>query len=186
MEKINILIFGLLLIGFLAGVQGANANSLKFNDTTYSLKTVKLSDVSKGYENEYFPNGQNEKNWTKLIGIYHYPEVDNPIKYADIFDKEIEARDNVVLLKFIRNKKQNAAVISFLQNGNKDGKFYFEHNVYKYEKHPQKGMLAVRYAKRYFFDTDKQITDIGHEVRQINDNLIAQIVSSPTPSIIER
>lgn len=186
MLKLNLFICMLTLTIFLLCENTAYSNSLKFNNDTYSLKNVKISDINKGYENEYFLNGQDEKNWTKMIGIYHYPEISDPIKYAELFDKEIEAQERVVLLKFIKNKKQDKAVISFLENGDNNGKYYFDYNIYKYEKHPQKGVVVLKYVKRYYFDSNGQITSIGHEVKGINDELLQQIIISPIPSIIER
>ena len=186
MEKLNFIIFGIIIFSFLLCSQGATANNVQFNNKSFDLKTVNVSPINEGYENEYYLPGQDSKNMTEMIGIYHYPNVENPIKYADSFDKEIEKQDTVVLLKFIQNKKQNKAVISFLENGNKDGKYYFDYNIYKYEKHPQKGITVLRYVKRYFFKGDSEITKIGHEVKGLNNKLLEQIILSPTPSIIER
>lgn len=184
--KINTVIYVVLLFAFLFFVQTAKAENIHFNNDVYELKNSYFSEENKGYLNEYFPKNDVIDNWGKMIGIYYYPEVKDPIKFANEADKEIEARETVVLLKFIVNKKQDKAVLSFLENGEINGRKYFEHNIYKYEPHPQKGIMVLKYAKRFFFDTNEEITKLGQEVRAINDDLMEQIIISPIPQIIEQ
>lgn len=183
--KINVLTYVILLFAYIFFVQTAKAENIHFNNDIYQLKSSRYEESHNGYANEYYPSNENKNNWKKMIGIYYYPEIKDPIKFAKDADKEIEAREGVVLLKYIENKKQNKAVISFLEMGDINGKKYFEHNIYKYEPNPTKGMMVLRYAKKYFFITDNEITEIGHEVRDITDDLIEQIIISPIPEILE-
>ncbi len=184
--KTNVLVYIILLFAYLFFVQMAKAENIHFNNDVYTLKLSKYSDISKGYENEYFPNNDKKSDWVKMIGIYYYPNIKDVIKFANDEDKKIETGEGFVLLKFIVNKKQNKAILSFLENGEQDGRNYFEHDIYKYEPHPNKGMMILRYSKRFFFDTNEEITKIGHEVKDINDDLIEQIIISPIPQIIEQ
>lgn len=183
--KINVIVYVILLSAYLFFVQTVKAENIHFNNDIYELKVSRFSDINKGYENEYFPDNDNKSDWRKMVGIYYYPEVKDPIKFANDADKKIEANERVVLLKFVANKKQDKAVLSYLENGETGGRKYFEHNIYKYEPHPQKGMMVLRYSKRFFFDTNDEITKIGHEVKNINDDLMEQIIISPIPPIIE-
>ena len=184
--KTNVLVYVVLLFTYLFLVQAAKAENIHFNNDVYILKSSSYSDINKGYENEYFPNNDKKSDWVKMIGIYYYPNVKDVIKFSNDSDKKIEEKDNVVLLKYIVNKKQNKAVLSFLENGEVNGKNYFEHDIYKYEPHPNKGMMVLRYSKRFFFNTNEEITKIGHEVKAINDDLIEQIIISPIPQIVEQ
>lgn len=184
--KMNTIIFTILLFAFIFFAQTARAENIHFNNDIYELKSGYYSDTTKGYTNEYFVESDTSAHWEKKIGIYYYPEVKDPIKFANEDDKKIEAREGVVLLKFIANKKQDKAVISFLENGEQDGRKFFEHNIYKYEPHPEKGMMVLKYSKRFFFNTDSEITNIGHEVKKINDDLMEQIIISPIPPIVEQ
>ena len=183
--KTNVIVYLVLMFTYIFFVQSVKAENIHFNNEVYTLKLSKFSDTHKGYDNEYFPNNDTKDNWGKMVGIYYYPEVKDPIKFAKNADDEIEKKENTVLLKFIANKKQNKAVLSYLENGEQNGRYYFEHNIYKYEPHPQKGMMVLRYSKRFFFDTNDEITKIGHKVREINDDLIEQIIISPVPQIVE-
>ena len=184
--KINVIAYLLLLCMYMFFVQNVKAENVLFNNDTYILKSGKFSEINKGYENEYYPENDKKSNWRKMIGIYYYPEIKDPIKFAQNADKEIETKASVVLLKFIANKKQDKAILSVLDIGKQDGKNYFEHDIYKYEPHPKKGMMLLKYAKRYFFSTDDEITKIGHEIRDINDDLMEQLIISPIPPIVEK
>lgn len=184
--KTNFFIYIILLLAYLVFVQTAKAEDIHFNNDIYKLKVSQMSELNKGYENEYFPANETKDNWVKMIGIYYYPEVSNPIKFANQKDEEIEKKENIALLKFIENKKQDKALLSFLENGQVNGINYFEHNIYKYEEHPDKGTMVLRYAKKYFFKTNDEITKIGHEVKSINDNLLEQLIITPIPPIVEK
>lgn len=184
--KTNFFIYIILLIAYMFFVQSAKAEDIHFNNDVFNLKNSHIITADNSYENEYFLSGETKNNWSKMIGIYYYPDIANPLKYAEQADKDVEARPGVVLLKFIQNKKQDKALLSFLENGEFNGKNYFEYNIYKYEKHPNKGMMVLRYVKRYFFKTNDEITKIGHEVKSINDDLLEQIIISPIPPIVEK
>ena len=120
-----------------------------------------------------------------MIGIYYYPEISNPLKFAADTDKRIESKENFLLLKFVQNKKQDIAVISYLENIAQNDKTYFIYNIYKYEKHPKKGMMVLRFAKKYVFNTKDEITKIGHEVKAINDEYMEKIIVSPIPPVVK-
>lgn len=186
MFKLIFNIGALIFFTFLAGILSVNAEEIHFNNDIFELKFSGLSAENNGYENEYFLKNESTDNWTKLIGIYHYPQVDNPIKFADSKTKSVENNEVDVLLKLIENKKTDKAVLSYLENGSVNGKKFFEYNIFKYEKHPLKGMIVLRYAVRYFFTNNDGITKIGTKVRNENDDYLVKIIESPTPQIVER
>lgn len=184
--KTNFFVYIILLLAYLVCVQSAKAENIHFNNDVYVLKSSQISTENKGYENEYFQNNETKDSWTKMIGIYYLPEKKDPINYANDEDKKIETKENVALIKFIENKKQDKALISYLENGEENGKKFFEYNLYKYEKHPTKGMMVLRFAKKYFFKTNEEITKIGQEVKKINDDLMEQFIITSIPPIVEK
>lgn len=186
MYKIAIIAFAILLVSLVMFAQSAKAEEIHFNNSVFVLKYSSLSTENKGYVNEYFLKGENRNDWTKMVEILYFPEVANPLKYANSADKAIEGKENDVLLKFIENKKQDKAALSYLENGNVNGRNFFEYNIYKYEKHPDKGMMVLRYAERYFFISEAEITQIGNRVRENNDEFLKTIVTSPIPPIVEK
>lgn len=186
MYKLTLIAFAALFISLFLFAQSTKAEEIHFNNNVFILKYSSLSAVNKGYENEYFLKNENKSDWTKMVGIYYYPEVSNPLKFANEEDKKIEAKENDVLLKFIENKKQNKAALSYLENGNLNGRNFFEYIIYKFEKHPDKGMMVLRYAERYFFISDAEITQIGNKVKESNDEFMKTIVTSPIPPVVEK
>lgn len=164
----------------------AIAEEIHFNNDVYILKYSELSDLTKGYENEYFLKNETKNNWNKMVGIYYYPEISNPLKFADNECKDIESNDINVLLKFIENKQADKAALSYLQNGSENGKNFFEYNIFKYEKHPEKGMMALRYAIRYYFNNDEGIKALAQKVKDENDLYLQKIIESPIPPIVEK
>ncbi len=178
----------LLLVGLSSIIfsMATKAEEIHFYNDIFQLKYSALSPDNNGYENEYFPAKENRENWSKMVGIYYYPDQNNPIKFAAEKTKNIESNERDVLLKFIENKKADKAALSYLENGTLKGKNFFEYNILKYEKHPTKGMMALRYAIRYFFNTNNEITSIGTKVKSKNDDYLTKIIESPIPPIIEK
>lgn len=169
-----------------AFIQTAKAEEIHFNNDIFTLKYSTLSQLNKGYENEYYLKNENKNNWTKMVGIYYYPGISNPLKFADKECKTIESKETNVLLKFIENKKADKAALSYLQNGSVNGKNFFEYNIFKYEKHPDSGMMALRYAIRYFFKDNSEITALAQKVKAENDEYLQTIITSPIPPIVEK
>lgn len=162
------------------------SEEIHFDNDTYKLKFSAVAPTTGGYGNEYFKNSENVSDWTKMIGIYYYPNENDPLKYTENFDKIVENTDNSILLKVIENKKINQSVISFLVNGSQNSKKYFEYDVYKFEKHPTKGMIVSKYASKYFFNNDNEIKKIAQQIKKSNDKYLELLVISQTPSIIEK
>ncbi len=176
------------LLAFIAFFLGTLvfAEEIHFDNEVYKLKFSALAPQTSGYGNEYFKASENVSNWTKMVGVYYYPSEDNPVKYAQNFDKTVENTDNSVLLKFIENKKANKAAISFLVNGCENNKKYFEYDIYKFEKHPVRGMIVIKYAVKHFFTDDSEIANLAQQIKKDNDKYLEMLIISPTPKIIEK
>lgn len=178
--------FILTFLAFLCSQIIAMSEEIHFNNNVYILKYSSIAPTTNGYGNEYFLKSENVANWQKMIGVYYYPEENNPIKYAQNFEKTIENTENSVLLKFIENKKSDKSAISFLVNGCENAKKYFEYDIYKFEKHPTKGMVVLKYAVKHYFTDESQITSIAENIKENNDKYLEMIIISPIPAIVER
>lgn len=176
-----ILIFMVFLIA-----QKVKAENVHFNNYIYILKSGDISKTNKVVKNEYYRRDENKDYWTSSILISYYPEVSSPLKYASELDKKIERTDNLLLLKFIQNKKQNVAIISYLENIVQNDRTYFIYNLCKYEKHNKKGILELKFSKKYVFNTKEEITQIGKEIKAINNDYMEQMIILRTPSIVEK
>jgi hypothetical protein len=162
------------------------SEEIRFDNEVYKLKFSALAPKTNGYGNEYFIPSENYNNWSKMIGIYYYPNENDPIIFANKFDKTIENTDNSILLKFIENKKTNQSVISFLVNECEKSKKYFEYDIYKFEKQQPKGMIVTKFAVKYFFNKDDEIKQIAQKVKANNDRYLEMLILSQTPQIIEK
>ncbi len=162
------------------------SEEIHFDNEVYKLKYSALAPNTNGYGNEYFRNSENVGNWNKMIGVYYYPEVSNPLKYAEDFDKTVENTDNSILLKLIENKKADKAAISFLVNGCENAKKYFEYDIYRFEKNPNKGMMVLKYAVKHYFTNDSEIKSIAENIKKNNDKYLETIITSPIPLLIEK
>lgn len=162
------------------------SEELHFDNEVYKLKFSALATKTNGYGNEYFRGTENTSDWTKMLGIYSYPNESNPIEFAKNFDKIIEKTDNCVFLKLVENKKANKAVLSFIVNGAQNSKKYFEYDVYKFEKLKSGGMLVVKYACKHYFSDNKEIEKIAKKIKQDNDRYLGMLIVSGTPAVIEK
>ncbi len=185
MRKLLPLYLSILLTGFLIA-QNVNAENVHFNDFIYTLKSTDLSNSPKIIKNEYFTKNENKDFWTSSIDILYYPEKNNPLKFAAEQDSEIEKKENLLLLKFIQNKKQDVAVISYLENIIQNNQTYFIYNICKYEKHPKKGTLVLKFAKKYVFNTKEEITKIAQDIKSVNDDYMEQMIILQIPQIVEK
>lgn len=184
MKKVWVFYLLIFSVFFLLG-QSVTAEDIRFNDSIYKLKVSQKLDDKNIVENEYYHAQESKSFWTTMFGVYHYLDVSNPLKYASDIDKKIEANEKCVLLKFIQNKKQDVAVISYLENGAQNDNTFFIYNVYKYAKHPDKGILVLRFSKKYVFNSNDEIVAIAKEVQKINDEYLEKMILTPFPPIVE-
>ena len=71
-------------------------------------------------------------------------------------------------------------------NGCENAKKYFEYDIYKFEKHPDKGMMVLKYAVKHYFTNDNEIKTIAEKIKAENDKCLETIISSPIPPIVEK
>ena len=162
------------------------SEEIHFDNEVYKLKYSSIAPQTKGYGNEYFRSSENVGNWTKMIGVYYYPEEKDPVKYAENFDKTVENTENSVLLKLIENKKADKAAISFLVNGCENAKKYFEYDIYRFEKNPNKGIMVLKYAVKHYFTNNAEIKSIAENIKKNNDKYLETIITSPIPLLVEK
>ena len=174
------------ILALLFSQMNSFSEEIHFDNEVYKLRFSAISPQTQGYGNEYFKENEDVSNWNKMIGIYYYPNEDNPIQYTEDFGDEAENTENSVLLKIVENKKANKAVISLLVNGEENSKKYFEYDIYKFEKHPSKGMMVSKYAIKYNFNNESEIANIVQQVKENNDKYFELFIISQTPSVIEK
>lgn len=176
----------LFMTMFLTLTSSQAAEELHFDNEIYVMKFSALAEKTNGYGNEYFRNSEDVSNWSKMLGIYSYPKENNPIKFAEDFNKTIENTENSVFLKLVENKDKNKAVLSFLVNGTQNSKKYFEYDLYKFEKQKSGGMIVLKYASKHYFKDNTEIDKIAKKIKKDNDKYIEMFIVSQTPIVIEK
>ncbi len=176
----------LFLVLVLIISQSVKAENIHFNDDIYKLKTTDTATKTNVIENNYYKDKENADFWTSKISILYYPDINNPIKYSNETDKKIESDEKCVLLKFVQNKKKDVALISYLENGVQQNKAFFVYNILKYEKHPKKGMMALKFSRKYVANSKEEILKMVQELKNVNNDYMERIIISPIPPIVEK
>ena len=96
-----------VFISLILMIEPVNAEEIHFNNDVYTLKYSAIAPNTQGYGNEYFLKNENVANWTKMIGVYYYPNESDPLKFVENFDRTIENTENSMLLKLVENKKSD-------------------------------------------------------------------------------
>lgn len=172
----------LLMFIFIGNI--AFAESIHFTDNLYKLKTVNKPESQNSIENIYYTNNENKNKWSDRFEVYYYPEISNSLKYAQQSCKEIENNDKLLLLKFVQNKKQNIALISYLETSEQNGQPVFIYNIFKYQNTSKKGLNVLRFEKVYQTPDKTSIINMTEEIRKINDDYMERMIITPIPEII--
>ena len=75
---LNIVALSLLITMSLACAADAS-DEITFDNKSFVLKSTAQSLNLTNAMNEYFPKGENQYNWTQMLGVYHIPEAKDPI-----------------------------------------------------------------------------------------------------------
>lgn len=172
------------LVLFVAFNQVVFGENIHFKDNIYKLKEIDFSNSQ--IKNEYYIDSETKNIWTSMFEITYIPNISNPLKFASETDKKISEKENLLLLKFIQNKKQDIAILSYLESEILNNCAYFIYNILKYEKHPDKGIMALKFAKKYKINKDEDIKNFATEIKKTNDDYMEQIIISPIPPIVKK
>lgn len=164
-------------------------NSINFDSKSYELQFSKKSPLTGGYINEYIRPDENIKNWTDMIGVYHYPKASSPITLAKEFATIVKATNKDAGVSVLNNEKENMAIIDFLTwaptkgTGKVD---YLEFNVFKFKKNKNNGVVGIQYVHRY--DT-KSITpstskSVAKAIKENRFKYVRLIIKTSVPEII--
>lgn len=116
---------------------------------------------------EYIPDGETFETWTKLAGIFEYPEHDDPMALVQAVDKLLKEKNPQAQSAILENEKTGDVTIDFI-TWPEDGSFV-EFNVFKYHKNGNDGVIAWQYAVREYKDTVAFL----EELRPLRERLVA-------------
>ncbi len=147
---------------FLAAEPAEATRTLKFDDVTYTRAFVSQNDTD--HLAEYVPPGETVDDWTKLVAVRVFGQLDDPAQVIDAFAKTLMKTNPLARYKILVKDDKSEAMIDFL-TWPEDGS-YMEFNVFRYLKRPgQDGLVCYQFAHR-FSDTSPESLEKFKQNRQ--------------------
>ena len=174
----------LILICSINPVFCKDTHCLKYNGIKYSLQYSTKDKENNGYLNEYFKPGESYDNWSEMVAVYHFPNIYSPINQLESFRDYLNIINCPNAVKI--NEDKNYGIIDFIMLDSKKLPIIIEFNVFKYEKSPVCGTIAVQYAKRYLVTNNLQINNIKKDFKKIRKNTLKKIEHFEAPPVVEK
>jgi hypothetical protein len=122
--------------------------TVRFGDQHFEL-AWEIKSASNNMK-EFIPKGQTLRSWTTFVGVYEYPLIDDPRAFAHQMAESIKHQNPRAQSAMAYDPKTGVAIIDFV-TWPVDAKF-IEYNVFKFERHPEKGIVGYQYAVRDYND----------------------------------
>ncbi len=113
-------------------------------ELAYELETA-TNDMK-----EYLLPGESLKKWTKLVGIYKYPQIHDPRAFAEHMGEMVQAQNPRARSYVGFDPQTGEATIDFV-TWPIDNKFV-EFNLFKFKRDGANGIVAHQYAVRDYND----------------------------------
>lgn len=161
-----------------------NDNIIKFEGNKYLLQYSTKSEENNGYLNEYFKPGESVNMWSEMLAVHHFPNMYSPISQAESFREyldEINCPSAIYL-----DEENNTGMIDFiLIDGNKLP-IILEFNVFKYEKSPVCGTVAIQYVKRYSVSNSFEIEEVKKEFAKSRKRVLKDLDKVEIPELVTK
>ena len=130
MKKILIVFLLFLSMHFInKNIYAANTvNNFLFDCEKYNLVFSSKDPNTKGYINEYLRQQDNLTKWSKMISLYNYPALKDPISTASNFETYYKKTYPNSAIDVEKDKNKNEAYVAFIIT---DGKI-IEFNYWRY------------------------------------------------------
>lgn len=182
MKKIILfIVLGLMMV---LPVCAQTNSTVSFNGKSYVLKYSEKMQTG-AFINEYYLPAEKYGNWTKLIGVFDYPQINDPLTAANALLNNAKSKNYPGQIWV--NKEKNSAVVSFIvftDGGNKPLKA--EINFFKYEKSPKKGTIALQYAERHVIKNDAEYEKFKTYINARIPEIAKLMTNAPMPKLVEK
>lgn len=155
---------------------------VKFNGSKYSLYYSAKSTETGGFINEYYKPNQTYTSWDELIGVHHYPTAFYPIEHARDFKDFLNNSGGKAFLEVY--DEENTAILYFIVISDKRLPIILEFNVFKYQKSPICGTVALQYAKRYLLNNGLEVDDVKKDFAKSAVKYVKQVEKLDIPDIV--
>lgn len=182
-KKLILIVLITVITCLQAHAQNVSQYKINFDGKIFELKYSKKSPQTNTYINEYFMSEEKYSDWTELMGVYYFPKQKSPISYAEKFAKQVLSSGRPAEL--IVNEKTNAAILTFMTQGGKLPT-KIELNIFKCEKSPKGGTIALQYSHRYFLNEVKDVESMNASIEKNRLKWINFLINTPMPQLVER
>ena len=179
----KVLIYILILISCIKA-DCQESNSIYFNNEKYVLLYSEKTPEHAGYLNEYFKHGEYQNNWSEIINVIHFPNAYSPIDHAQDFSRYLNSIHCPNACEI--NEDKNSAILDFILIDGQKLPIILEFNVFKYEKYPECGTIAIQYVKRYSVYSTKQVDKIKKEFKKFRPKTLKKIQTVEIPAIVKQ
>jgi hypothetical protein len=152
-------------------------HTINYGGEVFELKfSAEVPQSNGGYINEYYLPEADFSNWTEVVRVHYYPEVE-PINFATSFRRMIP--QPIVHSHLTTNPNRNAALLSYLLN-RQDG---FKFTIVKFENSPKGGTAVLQYTHRH---ASAQLAEEKMKKHSRMMNWEEVILGTPIPPIVEK
>ena len=167
----------------LAKANKSDLPTIKFNKSKYELLYSSKNKETNSYINEYYKHNESYTNWTELLAVHHFKNSYSPIDQAKLLKEGLSSMGCPSAIDV--NEKNNTATIDFIIINTKQIPVIIEFNVFKYEKDPICGTIALQYAKRYLLNDRLAIEKIKKSFAKSRVKYIKKVNKFEMPKLIE-
>ncbi len=169
----------LIIILFLfTAISPVMAENLLFNNEIYDLQFSTKTQT--GYINEYIRNFQHQDDWTKKITVHHFIDGNTVESYLAGFNQRLQYLPNYLKITYDNNKN----ILSY--DAMYVGESFIEYNIFKVKKHPIKGLLALQYSQRYYFENELTMSGLIAFSQKEDMKYFNLIQKTEIPAIVEK
>lgn len=140
------ILIGATLLG-MAARAAAQENSITFDGRTYHLGFD--SDNPEVILREYVPKGQTVKNWTSMVAIRLFRGLDDPLAYAQKFEKQVLKNNPDAGTSLMASEKKGDVIFDFFTWERRGNQTVGEFNVWRIGLDPKgRGLIVLQFALR--------------------------------------
>ena len=182
MQRLLFLVLFVSLLLFLNNAYSLDkTKKIEFDGDIYYL-AFSAKNPGGGYFNEYIREGENLNNWKRLLAVYHFPNLNNPVQAAQNVANMVKMTNKDARFQIIQNKERNEAIIDFF-TWTQTEPTVAEFNIFRYTKGDGRpGLIAYQFAFRNY---GKLTAEYQKEFTENKSKWIGLIADSKIPDLHE-
>lgn len=178
----RILIITFLMFAILPVCASSLMPSLKLNGSKFTLYYSAKSPEIGSYINEYYKSGETYESWTELVVVHHFPTAYSPIDYAKSMSDYLASMNCPCSIE--NDEENNQSLIDFILIDSSRLPIILEFNIFKYEKSPICGSVALQYAKRYLIYNLLEVDKVKKSFEKDRDKYLNRVKKLEIPDIV--